>query len=114
MTISTNPLTTGALATYFAGLLRGWLTDAEWSEMRALNTTPPYSNGSACASQNYCDANMAMDAAWVAILGRHPDPSSDADSAIWNAAWTDAHAKYLSGADTHACDWCTLPQKVTS
>lgn len=104
---------TETLAGTFAGVLRGWLNDHEWSEMRRLNATDAdYAGDRACASHNYCDANMAMDAAWLMVAGRHADTASEADTALWNRAWAIAKDKYLSGETTHACEWCSLDPEL--
>lgn len=45
----------------------------------------------ACATHDFRDANMTMWRAWDAVTGGlDHDPGSDADTAIWNAAWTHA------------------------
>ncbi len=40
-----------------------------------------------CATQDFCDANMIMDEAFTAVLGRDMDVGSEDDAALWNAAW---------------------------
>ncbi len=47
------------------------------------NTTPDYS--SACASHDYCDANMVMFAAFGRL------PKTEADYEAWNDAWNTCH-----------------------
>jgi len=86
------------LAAAFAGVLRGWLTDDEWQTMRQRNAERPEGE-SWCASHDYCDANMAMDAAFklngmpaLDATLEHPDCDN------WNAVWAIADARYLKGA----------------
>lgn len=85
------------LAATFAGVLRGWLTDEEWDAMRQRNAERPEGQ-SWCASHDYCDANMAMDAAFKLNGIPDIDASSEADCANWNAAWAIADTRYLTGA----------------
>lgn len=40
-----------------------------------------------CATQDHMDANEAMAAAFEGLFGREPDPGSDRDAEMWNAAW---------------------------
>ena len=42
---------------------------------------------SSCASHDVYDSNESMDRAFEALFGREADAASDADSALWNAAW---------------------------
>lgn len=90
--------TVTALAKAFADTLKQWLSDEEFSEMIRLNKTADYA-GNACASHDFCDANMAMDSAFVEVLGRSPisDDSgmSQSDCDIWNAAWRKARELYI-------------------
>lgn len=77
----------------FAAVLRQWLDADEIAMVRSRNATPEYSEGGSCASHDFCDANMAMDAAFKKVLGRNsdiedlPDGSESPDIALWNAAW---------------------------
>ena len=40
-----------------------------------------------CATQDHLDANMVMDEAFTAVLGRDMDAGDEGDAALWNAAW---------------------------
>ena len=53
---------------------------------------------SACASHDFCDANMVMDAAFTAVMGREQD-GSDPDMKLWATAWDMAidHGFWLHG-----------------
>lgn len=59
-------------------------------EINAKNATAEYAAG--CASHDYFDANMGMFAAFEEVTGRAPDPASDEDAAMINAAWSAARA----------------------
>jgi hypothetical protein len=89
------------LADAFAGVLQEWLTRSEWREMRARNATPGYAK--CCASHDFCDANMAMAAAFRSALARSPDIYDRAggeegpDVELWNAAWDEAARRHLTG-----------------
>ena len=54
-------------------------------DIDALDASPGYVN--ACASHNYCDANMPMDEAFTDILGRSVNAADQADCDLFNAAW---------------------------
>jgi hypothetical protein len=73
------------LAYEFARLVRRDLA-AELPEIIRRNATPEYSNG-ACATQDFCDANMIMAEAFESVMGHEVDGDSDSDCAAWNAAW---------------------------
>ena len=40
-----------------------------------------------CASHDHIDANEIMEIAFERIVGRPTDAASDADAALWSAAW---------------------------
>jgi len=90
-----------AIAEAFSEVMRQWLSRDEFAEMKRLNETDPdYANG-ACASHNYCDANMAMMEAFDHVMGHNMIPTdadgeiSEQDTAIWNEAWELARKLYL-------------------
>jgi hypothetical protein len=85
-----------ALAQRFAEDLRANLTTAEFAEMQRRNAE--YGPG-ICASHDFLDANILMHDAFTAVVGREHDMDSDADNAIWNAAWEIAKPRYLTKAD---------------
>lgn len=72
------------LAVEFSHTLREWLTNEQMKEVIKLNATEEYADF--CASHDYCDANMAMDAGIKTLFGRHADTRGDVE--LWNAAWT--------------------------
>lgn len=81
----------------FAKALRGMLTAEQWAEMRRRNVDNP--GDFACASHDFCDANMAMIEAWSQVTGRemfeeewHEAVCMDAT----NAAWSYAKPKHLT------------------
>lgn len=89
-----------AVSREFVSVLREWLTDAEWAEMIARNKTPAY-HGEICASHDFCDANMAMQAAFEKVMGREfaaNTEAEDIDFPLWNAAWKMARHSALVGA----------------
>ena len=81
------------LADEFSSVLKGWLTPGQWTEMQAKGLL---NEGTmVCASHDYCDANMAMDAAFVKVLKRHPELDDDDDVELWNKSWSDARRRHL-------------------
>lgn len=56
---------------------------ANVAEANKRNKT--YSDG-ACASHDFCDANMVMDAAFKAVVGRETG-DTDEDLKLWANAW---------------------------
>lgn len=90
------------VADAFAAEMRDALNPSQWAEMRRLNATPDYQGG-CCASHNYCDANVVMDAAMRSTLGWEPLSEEGEDELImsdlaidiWNAAWDIAHRTTL-------------------
>ena len=76
------------LAASFAEVMQDWLTPAQMREVVARNET----YGDACASHDFCDANMAMDEAFTKTQCREIElgegtRQSRADMALWNGAW---------------------------
>jgi hypothetical protein len=92
---------TEQLALAFAVELRQSFSDYQWHEMRLRNAEI---GAGACASHDFCDANMVMDAAFTKVMGvpafeitdegdtHHPEWHVD----IWNAAWAIAKRRYLT------------------
>lgn len=92
---------THLLAVEFGRVLRRWLTPTQVSLANTRNAGA-YKNTGACASHDFCDANMAMAEAFDTFgLPTTIDlPESDGDfdagrdgesaSVIWNNAWTKA------------------------
>jgi hypothetical protein len=81
--------TPAQVAIEFAKVLRHWLTPNEMQEVLRRNKTAAYQNG-ACASHDFCDANMAMAEAFKKF---RIDPAVDNSDVLklWNAAWDIAH-----------------------
>jgi len=84
------------LAAAFYTVLFSWLDRDALAMVRARNATPEYGDSGACASHDFCDANMAMAHAFVIVLGRKHDGDADADNALWNEAWSRAKARWLT------------------
>lgn len=93
------PMAHEQIADALAAVLRQWLTPEQFEDMKRRNSTAEYATH-CCASHDFCDANMAMQAAFVRAIGRAPNvigegPSVEADVALWNAAWEDARKRKL-------------------
>jgi len=83
----------------FASLLRTEFSDDEWKTVRERNAAQDCE--AICHSHDFCDANEYMAIAFRRVMGRDilPDDGSgmtDADCAIWNAAWMHAKRNYLT------------------
>lgn len=97
--MSPDPQTTRHLAIRFKWELLREIGARGFRLMLVENRQPEYAKG-ACASHNFCDANMPMLRAFQLTLGRQPaileaepDPDqADRDTALWNAAWDLCHA----------------------
>lgn len=75
-----------SLACEFAKVIREWLTLDQMEEVIALNGTSRYDK--ACATHNFCDANVAMEEAMITCGHRmDEDPDTGGWGAIWNAGW---------------------------
>jgi hypothetical protein len=92
---------TEQLALAFAVELRQSFSDYEWHEMRLRNAEI---GAGACASHDFCDANMVMDAAFAKVMGVEALVTDEHDNvempawhtSIWNAAWAIAKRRYLT------------------
>lgn len=76
-----------AIADAFETELRAELSADELREAVAANRDEP--NPAICHTHDFCDANMVMAAAFERVLGRPIDLQSDADRALWGAAWSE-------------------------
>jgi hypothetical protein len=85
-----------SLAYEFAAILREWLSEAEFEEVRRRNALPEYDDAGACASHDFCDANIVMEEAFKRVFNREPDVSTEADTDIWNTAWDTAKREFLT------------------
>lgn len=72
------------LGATFRSIIRQWLTQEQRLQVDAANDTK---TDNSCATHNYCDSNMAMLEAFVAVHGREPVLQSDADIGLMNEAW---------------------------
>lgn len=81
------------LALRFVILIRRCTTAAEYDQILKRNKIVP---AGCCATHDFMDANMVMLEAFEALAGREMDLESDADTALWNAAWEIATTKYLT------------------
>jgi hypothetical protein len=82
------------IADRFAAILKRWLTADEFAEMKRLNATADYAEGS-CASHDFCDANVAMSEAFTSITGREVNADSGTDTDLWSEAWEIARRKHI-------------------
>lgn len=76
-----------AIGLLFVAGLKAELEADDFAEMRRMNLD---SGPGTCASHDFCDSNMVMDPAFRTIMGREIDPASEADAALWGAAWEGA------------------------
>lgn len=81
----TEQLVVIALAAAFTQHLHAWLTDTELRIVRARNRAQ--TDPRICHSHDFCDANMAMDGAWVALFGESVDADDEEQAERWSAAW---------------------------
>lgn len=75
------------LAHVFAAVLKEQLSREQIDEINKRNVSPEYGTN-ACASHDFCDANMVMDTAFTRLLGREMQIHEDDDLAACNVAWT--------------------------
>lgn len=83
------------LAKEFSTVLKSWLSAEEMKSVIEKNETPEY-NG-CCASHDYCDANMAIDEAFIKLMERdfvfyddekpETEKQNEEDTALENNAW---------------------------
>lgn len=78
------------LAAEFARELNAELTAEQLAIVRERNATPAYT--AACASHDFCDANMPMVTAFIRVYAAYPKPDSEYDSRVINEAWNIARA----------------------
>lgn len=83
------------LALVFSGLIAAEFSADVLAEIKRKNATPDYQAG-ACATHDYCDANMFMEAAFNYAYRRPPELESESDLDLWNEAWHFAHREFLS------------------
>jgi hypothetical protein len=88
-----------ALAAAFARGLRNQL-DAE--TLAAIDRENVRRADSSCASHDHVDANDLMADAFAAVFGHAPQPDSDTDMALINAAWSAAKAAGYAPARAEA------------
>jgi len=69
----------------FVNIIRTWLTPTQLAEVAAKNAMNLDADW--CATHDYCDANVAMDAAFAARLGRSVRGNDESDCRLWRDAW---------------------------
>lgn len=82
------------LAKKFVDLLMVEIGAKNFVEVLYRNAKPEYKD--ACASHDFCDANMVMLTAWEALGYGEMDANSPADASVWNGAWNIAKTNYLT------------------
>jgi hypothetical protein len=83
------------IAERFAEVLRNWLSAEEWEQMKVRNQFDSRYSGGACASHDFCDANMAMQEAFESVMEHICDGDNEVDCVIWNTAWELARMRAL-------------------
>jgi hypothetical protein len=73
------------VAIRFSSIVRAEFSHDELREINKRNKTARYVN--ACATQDFCDANMLMAEAFESVMGHEVDGNSDSDCDVWNQAW---------------------------
>lgn len=81
------------LAETFRNMLVAEIGKKNFQEVRRRNRK--HRDDGCCASHDFCDANVTMDAAFTDVTGRETC-HSDEDVALWNAAWDYAKQHYLT------------------
>lgn len=82
----------------FAKVLKEWASPLQWTMMLETNLELKKKNSPCCASHDFCDANMAMDAA-MRRFGIEPLPEAgmpEEIAGLWNSAWDYAKGKHLT------------------
>jgi len=85
------------LAHAFTEIVRKSFSARELAEIVKRNRVYRKEGRMCCATQEFCDANMLMEEAFIKVMEREPDVGSDQDADLWNAAWSkaaDAEFKY--------------------
>ena len=77
----------------FVTVLEEWLTPAEFEQVRTLNDSR---QPGICHSHDFCDANMAMEQAFVDVFGSYQGLHQPGWEALWGRAWDWAIEHYLS------------------
>jgi len=85
------------IARDFVVVLREGETDQTWAEMRRRNVE--LIGTGACASHDFCDANMVMSDAFERHMGHTADGDSERDASIWSDAWRLAQRRDLTEID---------------
>lgn len=74
-----------AIAYVFASNLKAILTDKQLATVKKRNEKLMFTGS--CATHDFCDANMPMEAAFEEVMKRGSAPDSDDDMDLWNEAW---------------------------
>lgn len=88
-----------AMAKKFARLLRREIGPKNLAEVRKRNADNARKDSDACASHDFCDANMVMLATYASVSDMYEDDVDVGDQEVldeFNAAWDCAKATYLT------------------
>jgi hypothetical protein len=80
------------LADEFARLIRDCIP---FGQLRTMLHRNEFNPPGVCASHDFCNANEAMGVAFRLVLGRAPDPTSEADTLLWSEAWACARRHHF-------------------
>jgi len=86
METTKQKITAENLAKEFSKILRAWLGPNRIKKVIEKNSTSEYSNDS-CASHEFCDANEAMDEAFIHLRGKGVSLQNKKDCILWGKAW---------------------------
>lgn len=67
--------------------IRGLASAIGSKNLRTVAARNAVGSPNVCASHDFCDANVYMSAAFTRVVGHEIDLQSDADGALWDAAW---------------------------
>lgn len=100
------------IARDFAAALRDDLPEALWLDMKHRNVA--HIGTGACASHDFCDANMVMEPVFRRHVGHTPDGDNERDASFWNDAWALAHRRDLTDTLDSLIEeyrlWCEAQQ----
>jgi len=92
-----------ALAEAFREVIAEWLSPEDRKEIDRRNRMPEYAAAGACATHDFCDANVAMAAAWERLTGKEflhgtTEAEDEQEMRVWGEAWDLAVRKRFAKA----------------
>lgn len=91
------PMQAEKVGAKFESMLYATLGDENYAEAAARNRREP--DPLICHTHDFCDANQVMMDAFSAVLGYEPDIQSEADMAIFDAAWAVGRERLANNAE---------------